>query len=82
MSDFELFNQLAMTKYHMSKDDPFRFFIRSVVAGMYLGIATIISYTLAVVLNNVSNEAAKIAFAGAFGTCRANSCAQPEAGTC
>lgn len=41
MSDFELFNQLAMTKYHMSKDDPFRFFIRSVVAGMYLGIATI-----------------------------------------
>lgn len=67
MSDFELFNQLAMTKYHMSKDDPFRFFIRSVVAGMYLGIATIISYTLAVVLNNVSNEAAKIAFAGAFG---------------
>ena len=22
------------------------------------------------------------AFAGAFGTCRANSCAQPEAGTC
>lgn len=67
MSDFELLKKLAIIKYNMSKDDPFRFFIRSIVAGLYLGMATILSYTLAVVLIHVSPEAAKIAFAGAFG---------------
>jgi len=67
MSDFELLKNLAMAKYNMAKNDPFRFFIRSIVAGLYLGMATILSYTLSVVLINVSPEAAKIAFAGAFG---------------
>lgn len=67
MSDFELLNKIAITKFHMSKNEPFRFFIRSIVAGFYLGMATILSYTLAVILNDVSNELAKIAFAGAFG---------------
>ena len=67
MSDFELLNRAAMTKYDMAKNEPFRFFVRSLVAGLYLGMATILSYTLAVILNNVSYEVAKIAFAGSFG---------------
>lgn len=67
MSDFELLNRAAMIKYHIAKNEPFRFFIRSFIAGLYLGMATILSYTLAVILNDVSNEVAKIAFAGAFG---------------
>lgn len=67
MSDFELLKSLAMTKYNLLKKDPFRFFIRSIVAGLYLGLATILSYTLYIVLINVSPEVAKIAFAAAFG---------------
>ena len=43
--DYELLEKAAMTKYKMSKKDPFRFFIRSIVAGLYLGLATILSYT-------------------------------------
>lgn len=65
--DFELLHNAAMTKYNMSKNDPFRFFMRSVVAGLYLGLATILSYTLAVLLSEHHVVAAKIAFAGAFG---------------
>lgn len=67
MSDFELLNGLALSKYQMAKNDPFRFMIRSIVAGLYLGMATILSYTLSVVLTDVSPEMAKIAFAAAFG---------------
>lgn len=67
MSDFELLNGLAMAKYKMAKEDPFRFFIRSIVAGLYLGLATILSYTLSIILTSVSPEIAKIAFAAAFG---------------
>ena len=37
--DYELLEKAAMTKYEMSKKDPFRFFIRSIVAGLYLGLA-------------------------------------------
>ena len=48
--DYELLEKAAMTKYEMSKKDPFRFFMRSIVAGLYLGLATILSYTLAVLL--------------------------------
>lgn len=48
--DYELLEKAAMTKYEISKKDPFRFFIRSIVAGLYLGLATILSYTLAVLL--------------------------------
>ena len=32
--DYELLEKAAMTKYEMSKKDPFRFFIRSIVAGL------------------------------------------------
>lgn len=65
--DFELLEKAGMTKYEMAKNDPFRFFMRSVVAGLYLGLATILSYTLAVLLIDHHVIASKIAFAGAFG---------------
>ena len=41
--------------------------MRSIVAGLYLGLATILSYTLAVLLIGHHVIASKIAFAGAFG---------------
>ena len=46
--DFELLEKAGMTKYEMAKNDPFCFFMRSIVAGLYLGLATILSYTLAI----------------------------------
>lgn len=65
--DFELLEKAGMTKYEMAKNDPFCFFMRSIVAGLYLGLATILSYTLAVLLIGHHVIASKIAFAGAFG---------------
>ena len=38
--DFELLEKAGMTKYEMAKNDPFCFFMRSIVAGLYLGLAT------------------------------------------
>lgn len=67
MIDFHLLNEISLSKYKMCKEDPFRFFVRSIVAGLYLGLAMILSYTLAVVLLPASQIAAKIAFAGSFG---------------
>ena len=37
--DFELLEKAGMTKYEMAKNDPFCFFMRSIVAGLYLGLA-------------------------------------------
>ena len=60
--DFELLEKAGMTKYEMAKNDPFCFFMRSIVAGLYLGLATILSYTLAVLLIDHHIIASKIAF--------------------
>ena len=59
--DFELLEKAGMTKYEMAKNDPFCFFMRSIVAGLYLGLATILSYTLAVLLIGHHVIASKIA---------------------
>ncbi|RHM60886.1 formate/nitrite transporter family protein [Coprobacillus sp. AF33-1AC] len=67
MTDFQKLHTAAIGKYEMCKNDPFRFFMRSIVAGLYLGLATILSYTLAVLLIEHHVIVAKIAFAGAFG---------------
>lgn len=32
--DFELLEKAGMTKHEMAKNDPFRFFMRSIVAGL------------------------------------------------
>jgi len=42
--DYELLEKAAMTKYEMSKKDPFRFFMRSIVAGLYLACNDFILY--------------------------------------
>ena len=40
---FEMLSDLGIKKYEMCRDDIGRFFARSVVAGLYLGLATILS---------------------------------------
>lgn len=64
MTDFESFNAIAHTKFNMFKNDPKRFFTRSILAGLYLGVATILSYTLAIMFDG---PIGKLFFSFAFG---------------
>lgn len=64
MNDFERLNSIAHGKYEMYKTDPKRFLIRSILAGLYLGVATILSYTLAIMF---SGPIGKLFFSFAFG---------------
>lgn len=67
MSDLELIVNAGMGKINMAKNDPKRFFIRSLMAGLYLGGAMIISYTLCVMINTFNPVMGKIALAFSFG---------------
>ena len=63
-NDVETISTIGKTKYNMMKDEPIRFFLRSIMAGLYLGVAAILSYTLGAMLEGV---AGKIAVAATFG---------------
>lgn len=65
--DREILVNLGLKKYKMCKEEPKRFFIRSIVAGLYLGMATILSYTLGCLLFKDALVASKIAVAFSFG---------------
>ena len=47
---FEMLSNLGIKKYEMCRDEPGRFFARSIVAGLYLGLATVLSVTLGTLL--------------------------------
>ena len=64
---FEMLSDLGIKKYEMCRDEPGRFFARAIVAGLYLGIATILSVTLGTLLFQNNLIASKIAVAGSFG---------------
>ena len=64
---FEMLSDLGIKKYEMCRDEPGRFLARSVVAGLYLGLATILSTTLGTLLFQNNLIASKIAVAGSFG---------------
>ena len=65
--NFEKLSEIGIKKYEMCRDETGRFFTRSVVAGLYLGLATILSVTLGMLLSQVNMVASKIAVAGSFG---------------
>lgn len=64
---FEMLSNLGIKKYEMCRDETGRFFARSIVAGLYLGLATILSSTLGALLFKTNLIASKIAVAGSFG---------------
>lgn len=65
-NDIETLCNAGISKCQMAKNDPKRFFVRAFMAGAYLGVAGILSYTLgALLVDNVA--ASKIAVAGSFG---------------
>ena len=63
---FEMLSDLGIKKYEMCRDEPGRFLARSVVAGLYLGLATILSTTLGTLLFQNNLIASKNAVAGSF----------------
>lgn len=65
--NFEALNNMALKKYEMCENDTKRFFTRSILAGLYLGLATFLSYTLASLLYPGHPVAAKMALAASFG---------------
>lgn len=65
-SDIDVLCKLGNIKYNIMKTDPLRFFVRSFMAGAYLGAAAILSYTLGAMLQN-HGTVAKIAVAATFG---------------
>ena len=65
-SDIEVLCKLGKVKYNIMKTDPLRFFVRSFMAGAYLGAAAILSYTLGAMLQN-HGVIGKISVAATFG---------------
>lgn len=65
-SDIEVLSKLGKIKYNIMKTDPLRFFVRSFMAGAYLGAAAILSYTLGAMLAD-HGVIGKIAVAATFG---------------
>lgn len=65
-SDIEVLCKLGKVKYNIMKTDPLRFFVRSFMAGAYLGAAAILSYTLGAMLQD-HGVIGKIAVAATFG---------------
>lgn len=65
--DHEMLVNLGLDKYKIFKNEPKRFFVRAVVAGLYLGVATVLSYTLGAMLFTEHPTISKIALAGTFG---------------
>jgi Formate/nitrite family of transporters len=64
--DIEVLSKLGKIKHNIMKTDPLRFFMRSFMAGAYLGSAAVLSYTLGAMLQS-HGVAAKIAVAATFG---------------
>lgn len=65
-SDIDVLCQLARAKQSILKDSPLRFFMRAFMAGAYLGVAAILSYTLGALLQDYG-AISKIAVAASFG---------------
>lgn len=67
MNDIEVLNGLGLSKVEMSKKDPKRFLMRSIMAGLYLGAAMILSYSFGALLLEKFPEMSKISVACTFG---------------
>lgn len=67
MDDIRLLNSAGINKVLMANDDPVRYFMRAFMAGLYLGGAMILSYSLSAILVKNYPEYAKIAYAFTFG---------------
>ncbi len=65
--DFELVHNLALKKLKNFKNNPFQYFIKAIMGGVYLEIAMILSVSLGATLANINPTVSSIGFAGLFG---------------
>ncbi len=65
--DLVLLEEAGLKKIQLSKSEPFKYFMRAVMAGFYLGVASILSYSLGSVASQIHPMFGKIAFASFFG---------------
>ncbi len=65
--DLELLEEAGLKKIKLSKSEPFKYFLRAIMAGFYLGVASILSYSLGSVVSQIDPMLGKIAFASLFG---------------
>lgn len=65
--DLEILEEAGLKKIKLSQDEPFKYFIKAIMAGFYLGIASILSYAMGSVASLIHPMLGKIAFASFFG---------------
>lgn len=65
--DLELLEEAGLKKIKSAQNEPFRYFLKAVMAGFYLGVASILSYSLGSVAGIIHPMFGKIAFALFFG---------------
>lgn len=65
--DLELLEEVGLKKIKSSHNEPIRYFLKAVMAGFYLGVASILSYSLGSVAAIMDPMLGKIAFSVLFG---------------
>lgn len=65
--DLELLEEAGLKKVKLSKSEPFKYFLRAVMAGFYLGVASILAYSFGSVAAQIHPMFGKLAFASLFG---------------
>ena len=65
-NDIENINKVGINKVEMAKNDSFRFFMRSIMAGLYLSMAAILSFSLGALFQD-NTAVSKTLVAGTFG---------------
>ena len=64
--DINLISDMAVKKFKFADSAPIKYFFRAIVAGFFLVVAIILSYTTGAVLNNSYPEMARIMVAATF----------------
>lgn len=64
--NIKLISDMAVNKFEFADRAPIKYFFRAVVAGFFLIVAIILSYTTGAVLNNAYPEITRIMVAATF----------------
>lgn len=65
--DLEILEEAGLKKLLLCKTEPFKYFLRAVMAGFYLGVASILAYSLGSIASVIHPMLGKMAFASLFG---------------
>lgn len=65
--DLEILEEAGLKKIKFCTEEPLKYFIKAIMAGFYLGVASILSYSLGSVASLIHPMLGKIAFASFFG---------------